>query len=63
MLLLRNYFKTTRPVLRLDSSPELAFINQIKNYYHDLKILIIVSVKHVCEVGWGGGGGWVGVER
>ena len=50
--------KKTRPVARQDSSPELALINEVKNY--NLKILIIVSVVcvHVCVwgVGWLEGG-------
>ena len=38
-------FQVTRPVARQDSSPELALINEIKNYDN---ILILVCVCGVC---------------
>ena len=36
----------TRPVARQDSSPEIALINQIKNYGYDLKMKFL-KVKHI----------------
>ena len=59
MHLVDNFIVKIRPVARQDNLPELALINEIKNY--GLKILIIVSVLCVCV--WGGGGGGGGGEE